>query len=178
MREDITGKRIVHEMKGIARDTLKAYNESCVTVGVRLERGDLNQGRAVTGGVRHCYYGISGRRGFQELKAALQRDGVLPEANQQASTELNTLLDLFCDTIVKYKSSTEGERVQQREYWAVHNCAESRLALYLMKHGIQLRHITIASYGTDHQFKAPCSHCAQWVQQNFQLLPDYKTFLS
>ena len=82
MREEITGKRVVREMQKIAREQLNASGESCVTVGVRIKSGDLDGRRAKDGGVRACYYGISGRWGFRLLREVLQAENVVTSGEE------------------------------------------------------------------------------------------------
>jgi hypothetical protein len=172
MKETISGKMLLKEMKCVAKVHLEANQHvGCVCVGVK-NMPKLKDGRAEDGGERDCYVGMSGEVGRRNLLAALNGD--VGEWNMD---QVKAGLELMVQDLVTFRSSKVGTAVQKKELWTTHNCAESNLAYYLHKQGVQLRTITVASYqkvGTEVSYKPLCTNCAQWCSNQYNILEDYK----
>jgi hypothetical protein len=176
MKTTISGKNPIKEMKALAKDYFAEYgNPSCVCIGVALPGKANSSGRATDAFTRTAYVGISGVTGLDLLRdtlnAAGHGDGKLTRAHITAN--LTTMAN---QQLVKYRSKLSGPEIKKVEDWNTHNCAESKLALYLLMNGIRSNVITIASYeivGSSVRYKALCKQCAQWVRQNFKVLDDY-----
>lgn len=177
MTTTIHGKNIAKEMKGVAKEYLSTYPKAgCVCVGVRMHGGSKASGRAKSGGERHAYVGVSGDDGRKLLRTTLLAEGAVPPA-----TTANGIVGMLTDMagqLVEYRSKKDGSSIRQVENWSTHNCAESNLALYLYKMGVDFKHVTLASYessGSAVRFKPLCHNCQQWTRQHFSILPEYKS---
>jgi len=175
MKTTIEGKKIVNSMSDVAKDVFKDYPKAaCVVVGVKIG-GKLKDGRADDGGERQCFFSVNGDKGRTLLKDSLI-DAKAIEAGMD-NDQFNGLFTTMAAGLKVYRSKKDGSAIVQREIWETHNCAESNLALFLFKTGVDLHQVTIAAYqkvGKSIEFKAMCAHCQQWVRQTFRVLEAFK----
>jgi hypothetical protein len=124
---------------------------------------------------RTVYVAINGPAGRTLLRNMLNGEG--HGGGTLTAAQITADLMLMADTeLQKYRSKKSGPAITQAENWTTHNCAESNMALYLLKNGISFGKITIASYeiaGTSISYKPLCNNCAQWVKQSFKVLADF-----
>ncbi len=178
MKTSISGKNLIKEMRDVAKEYFAEYgNPSCVCVGVVGIGKSEASGRARDSQERTVFVGISGATGRTLLRETLNADGhgggtltnaqVIADLTLMADTELN-----------KYRSKKSGRAITQAENWTTHNCAESNMALYLLKNGRSFGKVTIASYQIDGgtiSYKPLCKNCSQWVRQSFNVLDDFNS---
>jgi hypothetical protein len=176
MKTTISGKKIIQEMKQVAKEYFAAHaNPSCVCVGVKQIGGRESSGRAKDGGERTVYVGISGDTGRALLRDTLNAENV--DGGGWTTGDVTAALGVMASGLAVYRSKKNATAaVVQAENWTTHNCAESNLALYLYKNGVRASAITIASYeinGTTISYKALCHNCQQWCRQHFSVLDDF-----
>lgn len=174
MKETITGKNVPSDMKKIAKSYLQEHGAGCVCVAVENLNLGIN-GRTKDGGEHKCFVGVSGDAGRTLLRNTFNADRIDNHNNWQRA-DIITSLQTMAANLVSYNSKSKGTAIVQQENWSTHNCAESALALYLYKQGKQLNKYTIASYELNSGsvgFKPLCQNCAQWVQNQFHMLPGY-----
>jgi hypothetical protein len=164
------GQNLATAMRDKAKDLFKGWKGAagciCVAVRTAVKKGE------------NCVYARNGAQGLTDLRDALRGNGL--DLNADLDQTRAALIE-FLKGAVKFQSSEEGTVVQQKEVWVTHNCAEAHVAVYLnQSKNANFKAYTIASYQKlDEQvvFKALCDNCAQWCQQNFTILDEYKAFL-
>jgi hypothetical protein len=176
MKTSISGRNIAKSMRQLARDAFAEYpNVGCVCVGVKNIGGRQASGRATDGGERQAFVALSGDAGRRVLRENLIETGGV--GRDATSADVTGMLETMASTLAIYGSAKRGTAaIAQKETWLTHNCAESNLALFLYRQGVDFAGVVIASYetvGGSLSFKPLCHNCAQWVRQHFKVLVEF-----
>lgn len=176
MKTSISGKNVTKEMKQLAKETFAEYpGVGCVCVGVKNLGARQASGRGADSGTRQTFVAVSGDTGRKILRENLIDARAIVDSASAA--DVTGMLEAMAAQLVVYRSAKKGSAaVEKKESWLTHNCAESNLALYLYKQGVDFSSVVIASYqkvADTVSFKPLCHNCAQWVRQHFKVLAEF-----